>query len=89
MNKSLPVIRQCVVAREHLNKKEMFRVVNYQNQIVFDESLDKPGRGVYIKKDLEVIENAKRRNSFAKALKCNVNLDIYDLLIEALRKEKR
>lgn len=88
MNKSRPTYRQCVVTHESHLKEEMFRIVKTSSGVHFDKSQTLMGRGVYIKKDKEIILLAKRRNSFAKALKSQVNEEIYDLLIKEIE-EKR
>ena len=79
----------CVVSRELLLKKDLFRLVKTSSGVVFDEKQNMQGRGVYIKKDLKTIELAFNRKSLNRALKTKVSEDIYLSLIQALSKERR
>lgn len=79
----------CVVSRELLLKKDLFRLVKTSSGIVFDEKQNIQGRGVYIKKDLKTIELAFKRKSLNKAFKTEVSENIYLSLIQALSKERR
>ena len=89
MNFKRPVYRMCVVSRELLLKKDLFRLVKTSSGIVFDEKQNIQGRGVYIKKDLKTIELAFKRKSLNKAFKTEVSENIYLSLIQALSKERR
>ena len=89
MNFKRPVYRMCVVSRELLLKKDLFRLVKTSSGVVFDEKQNIQGRGVYIKKDLKTIELAFKRKSLNRALKTEVSEDIYLSLIQALSKERR
>ena len=89
MNFNRPVYRMCVVSRELLLKKDLFRLVKTSSGVVFDEKQNIQGRGVYIKKDLKTIELAFKRKSLNRALKAEVSEDIYLSLIQALSKERR
>ena len=89
MNKIAPIYRSCVISREKLLKKDLFRVVKTSSGVYFDETQKLQGRGVYIKKDLKTIELAFKRKSLSKALKTEVKEEIYLELVQALAKEKR
>ena len=89
MNFKRPVYRMCVVSRELLLKKDLFRLVKTSSGVVFDEKQNIQGRGVYIKKDLKTIELAFKRKSLNRALKTEVSENIYLSLIQALSKERR
>lgn len=90
MNIKRPVYRICALTREKYLKQDMFRVVKTKSgEVYLDLNQNISGRGVYIKKDLKVIEEAYKRKSLNKALRCQVNEDIYLQLIQALSKERR
>ena len=89
MNKKTPIYRMCIVTREKLLKEDLFRVVKNKDGIYFDKNQNVPGRGVYIKKDLEVIKKAHAHHSLARGLRCAVSEEIYLALIQALGKERR
>ena len=56
--KKIPM-RMCVVTKEKLPKKELIRIVNYENEIKIDVTGKLNGKGCYLKKDSEVINKAK------------------------------
>lgn len=88
MNKRSPVIRQCVITREYLEKSNLFRVAKINGKAYFDKGQNLGGRGVYIKKDIKVIELARKKNTFARSLHVNVEDEIYLSMINNLE-EKR
>ncbi len=88
MNKRSPVIRQCVITREYLEKSNLFRVAKINGKAYFDKEQNLGGRGVYIKKDIKVIELARKKNTFARSLHVNVEDEIYLSMINNLE-EKR
>ena len=57
--------------------------------LIFDAKQDKQGRGVYIKKDSEVIKSAQKKKMLNKAFKKEVSDDVYQTLIQELEKERR
>lgn len=84
MSKKL-VLRRCVVTREQLEKKDLLRVVKNKEGLVFvDQTLKANGRGAYLKKSLEVIELAKKRNSIGRALETSIDESIYEQLKELI-----
>ena len=89
MNKRPPVYRTCIVSKETLLKKDLFRLVKVNDEISFDKEQTLSGRGVYIKKELSVILTAQKRKALNKAFKKDVSDDIYILLIQELSKKER
>ncbi len=89
MNKTRPVFRMCIVSRSRDLKENLFRLVKQNNRIILDLNQNIQGRGVYIKKDLKVIELAQKRKMLNKALKTEIDDEFYDSLKEALSKERR
>ncbi|MCR4911780.1 MAG: YlxR family protein [Bacilli bacterium] len=89
MNKKAPIYRTCIVTREKILKKDMFRVVRTKSGIYFDINQDMEGRGVYIKKDLSTILLAQKRHSLSKGLSKEVDDSIYLELIQALSRERK
>ena len=72
-------LRRCVVTKEQLPKQELLRVVkNKENKIFVDETGKAGGRGAYIKKDLEVLEKAKKSKALARCLETEITDDIYN-----------
>lgn len=79
-NKKIPM-RSCVISREKLPKQELIRVVkNKDNEIFVDTTGKQNGRGIYIKKDLEVLEKAKKSKIMDKLLESKIEDSIYEEL---------
>ena len=84
--KKIPM-RTCVVSGEKLQKKELIRVVRDKDGNVSVDLTGKAnGRGVYLKKDIEIVEKAKKNKILDKKLEVNVPDNIYDELKEVVSK---
>ncbi len=81
--KKIPM-RSCVVTKEKLPKKELIRVVRTNEGIIIDETGKVNGRGAYIKKDIKVIEKAKKYKQLNKALQTDIPDEIYEELIKII-----
>ncbi|MBR4270977.1 MAG: YlxR family protein [Clostridia bacterium] len=81
MGKTEP-LRMCAVTREMLPKSELIRLVNTPHGIEIDNKKKLAGRGIYIKKSLEVIALAKKKKLLNKAFRCNVEDEVYTKLEE-------
>ncbi|MBR2713050.1 MAG: YlxR family protein [Bacilli bacterium] len=78
--KKIPM-RTCVVTREQFEKKDLIRVVkNNEGNVFVDETGKANGRGAYIKKDLEVLEKAKKTKALDKHLETTISEEIYEEL---------
>ena len=78
--KKIPV-RTCVVTKESYPKRELIRIVRNKEGIVnVDETGTLNGRGAYIKKDLAVLEQARKSKILEKKLECNIEDNIYEEL---------
>ena len=77
-NRKIPE-RTCVVTKEKLPKNELLRIVRNNDNIVFVDVTGKAnGRGAYIKKDLEVLEKAKKNKILEKHLECSIPEEVYE-----------
>lgn len=82
--KKIP-LRTCVVSKQKLDKRELFRVVrNKEGEIFVDDTLKANGRGVYLKKDANIINKAKDKKILDYHLGVKVSDEIYDELINKL-----
>lgn len=78
-------IRKCVVTGERLEKKELIRIVKDKNQNVFIDQTGKAnGRGAYLKKDLAVINQAKKNKILDRKLEIEVPDSIYEELVNMI-----
>ncbi|MFA7689094.1 MAG: YlxR family protein [Bacilli bacterium] len=82
--KKIP-LRLCVITRERLPKKELIRIVkNKENKIAIDPTGKLNGKGAYLKKDIEVIKEAKKSKKLDNVLDTNIPDEIYDKLIKII-----
>ena len=85
MNYKRPVYRTCLISKEKLLKSELIRLTRINNEVYLDLNQSLGGRGVYIKKDIKVIELAIRKDALSKALKARVKEEIYQELIRLVK----
>lgn len=84
--KKIP-LRTCVITKERLPKKELLRVVRTpEGQVVVDEGGKMNGRGAYIKKDVQVLEQARKKKVLERHLECTINDDLYEEIKQMLEK---
>ena len=77
-NRKIPM-RSCVVTREKLPKLELLRIVKTTDgDVVADISGKLNGRGAYIKKDIEVLEKAKKSKILEKHLETTISDSVYE-----------
>ena len=82
--KKIPM-RSCVVTKEKLPKIELVRVVRTPNQeVIVDLTGKANGRGAYLKKDLAVLEKAKKSKILDRILEIEVKDEIYEELKKLL-----
>ncbi|MBO4537365.1 MAG: YlxR family protein [Erysipelotrichaceae bacterium] len=84
MVKKIPM-RKCVVTNERWPKKELIRVVRTpDNTVIIDLTGKANGHGAYLKKDLEVIETARKKKILDRELETAVSEEIYEELLNNL-----
>jgi hypothetical protein len=82
--KKIP-LRLCVITKERLPKKDLIRVVkNKDNEIKIDSTGKLNGKGAYLKKDIEVINEVRKNKKLDKVLNINIPDEIYDELIKII-----
>lgn len=85
-NRKIPM-RSCVVTKEKLPKGELLRIVKTpEGEIVADESGKLNGRGAYIKKDITVLEKAKKSKILERVLETEISLDVYNEIENIIKK---
>ena len=85
-NKKVP-LRTCIVTKENLPKSELLRIVRTPDgDIEVDETGKLNGRGAYIKKDIEVLEKAKKSGLLAKRLECTISDEVYEEIRKIIEK---
>ncbi|MGD9963731.1 MAG: RNase P modulator RnpM [Candidatus Izemoplasmatales bacterium] len=81
-------LRKCVVSQERFEKKELLRVVRTpEGNVIYDVTGKANGRGVYLQKNKEIINKAKKTNVLKKHLEVEIPESVYDDLLKALKDE--
>ena len=84
--KKIP-LRTCVVTGEKLPTKELLRIVRTpEGKIETDLTGKVNGRGAYIKRDLAILEKAKKSNILEKKLECSIEESVYEEIKNKLEK---
>lgn len=82
MNQKKIPMRSCIVTKEKLPKKELVRIVRTpEGTVVIDLKGKMNGRGAYLKKDVNVFEQAKK----SKVLNRHLEIEVPETLYEELK----
>ena len=85
-NKKIPM-RSCVVTKEKLPKAELIRIVKTpEGNILADTSGKLNGRGAYIKRDITVLEKAKKNKILDRVLETEISNEVYEQISEIISK---
>ncbi len=78
-------MRTCVVSGEKCEKRELLRIVKTPDgEVLVDETGKKNGRGAYIKKDMQILEKAKKSKVLERKLECTIQDDVYQEIEKAI-----
>lgn len=82
--KKIP-LRTCVITHEKFPKQELLRIVRTpENEVKIDLTGKLNGHGAYIKKDIDVIEKARKSKVLEKVLEITINNEVYDEMLSKL-----
>lgn len=85
--KKIP-LRTCVVTKEKCEKRDLLRVVRTpEKEVIYDESGKANGKGAYLKKDIDVINKAKKSKILDRVLEVSVPDEIYETLTRKVNNE--
>lgn len=85
-NKKIPM-RSCVVTKEKLPKNELLRIVRTpEGNVLADISGKLNGKGAYIKKDISVLEKAKKSKVLERVLETEIADNIYEDIKDIINK---
>ena len=71
--------RTCCVSHEKLPKQDLIRIVrNKELGVLVDTTGKVNGRGVYIKKDIDVLNKAIKGNALGKSLEVEIPDSVYE-----------
>ncbi len=86
--KKIP-LRSCVVTKEVLPKKELLRIVRTKEDgVLIDEVGKVNGRGAYIKKDLNVLEKARKSKILERRLESSISDEVYEQAKKIIENER-
>ena len=75
--KKIPM-RKCLASGESVPKKDLLRIVRTpEGEVKVDTTGKLNGKGAYLKKSLEALEIAKKKNLLSRALEVNVDEEVY------------
>jgi predicted RNA-binding protein YlxR (DUF448 family) len=87
MSEKKKPMRKCVVTGERVYKMDLLRIVKTKDGKVFvDESSKANGKGVYIKKDNDVLKKAKAKKMLERALETKDLSNIYEEIEKTINK---
>lgn len=75
--KKIPM-RTCVVTHEKFPKQELLRIVKFDGKVSVDETGRQNGKGCYIKKDMSVLEKARKSKAIDRALDVEIEDNVYE-----------
>lgn len=83
MSKRKIPLRKCVITGEMKPKKEMLRIVkSKEDEVSWDDTGKKNGRGAYVSLDSQVVKEAKEKDILSNVLRTKVSDSFYDDLLE-------
>lgn len=91
MKKKKIPMRKCILSNEMKPKGDMIRVVkNKEGEIQADATGKAPGRGAYVSKDLEIIENAQKQSKLEKYFESDKETleSVYKEIIRLIYRER-
>ncbi len=80
MEKKIPM-RTCIACRTEKPKKELIRVVKFNEEISLDVTGKANGRGAYVCNDEECIAKLKKQKLLNRAFSCAVDEAVYDKIM--------
>lgn len=87
--KKIP-LRRCVVTKEQLPKQELLRIVkDKEGNVTVDQTGKLNGRGAYIKKDIDVLNFAKSKNTLSRALEVTIPEEVYQEIENIIKSNEK
>ena len=78
--------RKCIATHKSLPKSELIRIVKLKDGS-FEVNSKTKGRGAYIQKDINLLQDIKRKKLLNRAFKIDVPSDVYNKLEKELKEE--
>lgn len=82
-------LRKCIVTNEMKPKKELIRIVrNKEGEVFVDPTGKKNGRGAYLSRDLNVVDQAIKSKALNKAFETDIDASLYEEIKELIEREQ-
>lgn len=78
-------MRRCIGCMESKDKNELIRIARYEGNLTVDPTGRAKGRGVYVCRNHECIENARKRNALQRSLHAELSREETDRIFEELK----
>ena len=79
-------MRTCVITKEKCEKKDLIRIVRTkEGSVLVDVTGKANGRGVYLKKEREIFDKAKKLKMLDRHLEVEVLDSVYEELYDLLK----
>ena len=89
MVKKIPM-RMCIGCNEMRPKREMIRVVKpKEGEITLDVTGKLAGRGAYLCKKTECLQQAQKAHRLERSFSCKVAPEVYEVMLHALSEAER
>ncbi len=89
MAKKIPM-RMCIGCNEMRPKREMIRVVKpKEGEITLDVTGKLAGRGAYLCKKTECLQQAQKAHRLERSFSCKVAPEVYEVMLHALSEAER
>ena len=75
-------MRTCIACKTAKPKKELIRVVKFNEEISLDKTGKLNGRGAYVCNDEQCIAKLKKQKLLNRAFSCQVEDSVYDKIME-------
>ena len=81
-------LRKCVVTNEMKPKKELIRIVrNKEGEVFVDPSGKKNGRGAYLSRDVDIVEQAIKTKALNKIFEMEIEATLYEEIKRLIEEE--
>lgn len=88
INKKVPM-RMCIACKESKEKKQLIRIVKFEDNFMLDFTGKANGRGAYICDNAECIDKLIKQKLLNKSFKQNISSSVYDDIKEKYLEHKQ
>ncbi len=82
-------MRRCIGCNESKEQKDLYRIAYYEGKLVVDRTGNAKGRGVYLCRNKECIDNAEKRRALHRGFKTNLPAEQVKEIFKELADEQK